>query len=172
MKAGFLTRAAFVGAFSVFLISCEEGSGSLAGSGFRDQYIVARSALEEGRYDTAMRRYERMIPTAGQAAPRLKLEYAHAQLRAGDYAGARQTATALAQGRSDGGRQAALAVAGAAAHELALQAKAQGDRATAKALFAEARSAMEEVVKTAPKMDPHGALAGRVATIKVQEKTL
>ena len=171
MKAGPLTRAAFVGVFSVFLISCEEG-GSFSGTGFRDQYIVARSALEEGRYDTAMRRYERMIPNAGQAAPRLQLEYAHAQLRSGDYSGARQTANALAQGRSGAARHAALSVSGAAAHELAMQAKARGDTATAKALMTEARSDMEEVVQQSPSLDPHGALAGRVATIKVQQRGL
>ncbi|WP_204115950.1 tetratricopeptide repeat protein [Shimia biformata] len=167
MKAGLILRAAFAGAFLTFLASCESG-GVTSGDGFRKQYTVARTALEEGRYDVAIRHYQRMIPNAGRAAPRLQLEYAHAQLRAGDYAGARVSAGTLAQEQSGDARLAALAVAGTAAHELGLAARQSGDPASAKALLTEAQSAMAEVVNSNPDLDPLGALSGRLASIKVQ----
>lgn len=171
MQAGLIARAALLGGALVALSSCEEGA-PFGHQTFRAQYAVAREALETGHYEKASRGYQRLMEDAGPFAPRIRLEYAHTLLRKGDYAGAAQQARALAQGQSGKARAAALAVQGAAEHELAMQMVAQGDRAGAKRLMQSADTAMAEVLKKHPDMDPVGALAARRASIKVRKASL
>ena len=66
------------------LVSCEDGP-STGDAGFRNQYFAARDALEDGKFDRASRTYARLLTRAGPLEPRIRLEYAHSLLRAGDY---------------------------------------------------------------------------------------
>lgn len=148
----------------LLLGSCGEGTGT-GSSGFHSKYAVARNALESGDYARAKRSYQRLIATAGPLAPRLQLEYAHAELRAGNYAEAARIAGDLAKIQSGEARAAALAVQGTAQHEQALALLAKGEMAPAKALLTQARAALSEVLKSATDMDPLGSMAGRRAQI-------
>ncbi|WP_417714522.1 hypothetical protein [Pseudophaeobacter arcticus] len=151
----------------LLLGSCGEstGAGGTAGSGFQSKYAVARNALESGDYGRAKRSYQRLIATAGPLAPRLQLEYAHAELRAGNYGAAAQIAGDLAKSQSGEARSAALAVQGTAQHEQGLALLAKGDVDSGKALLAQARAALDEVLKSSTDMDPLGSMAGRRAQI-------
>ena len=153
------------------LVSCEDGP-STGDAGFRNQYFAARDALEDGKFDRASRTYARLLTRAGPLEPRIRLEYAHSLLRAGDYPAARREARALAQGQSGSARRAALSVAATAEHELGLVAIQQGDPAAARQLLPAADAAIAEVLASEPELDPLGALAGRQASIKVRLKAL
>ena len=152
------------------LVSCEEGT-TQGNTGFRNQYFAARDALEAGNYDFASRTYARLLTRAGPLEPRIRLEYAHALLRAGDYATAAREARSLAQTQSGTARRAALSVAATAEHELGLAAIQQGDPSTGKRLLQQADGAITEVLGE-PELDPLGALAGRQASIRVRLKAL
>ena len=141
------------------LVSCEDGPST-------------RDALEDGKFDRASRTYARLLTRAGPLEPRIRLEYAHSLLRAGDYPAARREARALAQGQSGSARRAALSVAATAEHELGLVAIQQGDPAAARQLLHAADAAIAEVLASEPELDPLGALAGRQASIKVRLKAL
>lgn len=171
MQAGPLATAGLLG-FALFaLVACDEGTG-VGEKNFQRQYSIARDALERGRYTQASQAYAELIPRAGPLAPRLKLEYAHTQLRAGKYAAASSTSRALAQTDDKELRAAALAVHGTAEHELGAEALQNGDRAAGKRHLQAARSALAETLANSPGMDPMGALAGREASIKVRLKSL
>lgn len=137
------------------------------GRGLETEYQAARKALETGRYSEANRRYAALVPKAGPLKPTIQLEYAHSLLRSGDYARAAATAEALANSERRA-RGAALAVAGAARHEMGLAALTKGDSASGKAELQKASDAMRLVLKDHPDLDPLGALAGRSASIKVR----
>ncbi|MDF1802095.1 hypothetical protein [Thalassovita sp.] len=154
----------------VILGSCaEERAG---GSGFQSQYYVARDALEKGRYDQANRGYSRLLAQSGPFRPRLQLEYAHSELRGGNYAEAARMAADLAASQKGDARAAALAVQGTAQHELALALLTKGDVASGKSLLTSAHKALTEVVKKYPDMDPLGSMAGRRAAIASRLKRL
>ena len=167
-------RAGVLALATLTLVSCEEGGfrPGAADAGFRNQYFAARDALEDGKFDTASRTYARLLTRAGPLEPRIRLEYAHALLRAGDYPAARREARALAQSQSGTARRAALSVAATAEHELGLLAIQQGDSAGGKLLLQSADGAITEVLTSDPELDPLGALAGRQASIRVRLKTL
>lgn len=152
------------------LAACDTAKGNA--SGFRKNYFVARSALEEGEYVQANRQYAKLISSAGPFLPRIQLEYAHSLLRAGNYAQAADMAEAMALSSQGAASAAALAVAGTARHELGLAALAQGDRKGGKAQLQRAQTAMAQVLDTHPDLDPLGALAGRQASISVRLKSL
>jgi len=158
------TGALILGTF--LLGSCD--ASFTGGQAFREQYAVARNALEAGHYTRANSAYTQLMPEAGPLAPRLRLEYAHSQLRAGDYPAAAREAGAVAAQTSGAGRSAALAVLGTAEHEIALAALAEGEKAAGKAHLVVARGALTEVLEKNPELDPLGALAGRKASIEVR----
>lgn len=162
---------AFIAGGVIFLTaSCQPtglSSGSSAGdasrrSGFKAQYDVARGALEAGRYARAVRSYDDLVKSAGPLAPRVRLEYAHALLRADRFADAAREARSLATAQTGDARAAALAVQGTAEHELALaQMTREGRSSAVRARMTTARAALDEMLKTAPALDPAGAMKAR-----------
>ena len=170
MQAFPKARAVIAGLALVFIGSCDEVS--VGQSSFEAKYAVARDALEKGQYDRAKRQYLTLIEEAGPLALRLQLEYAHAELRSGNYAQAASLASSLARSQQGDARSAALSVQGTAQHELGLQLLAKGDKTTGKQQLTAAESALSEVLENHPDLDPIGSLAGRLASIAVRLKTL
>lgn len=158
---------------ALVLGSCGEtiGGGSST-SGFQSKYAVARNALEAGDYDRARKAYLKLISQAGPLTARLQLEYAHAELRAGNFAEAAQAAGNLAQSQSGTARGAALAVQGTAQHELGLTSLSQGETEAGKAQLLAARTALNEVLKSHADLDPLGSMAGRKASISARLEAL
>ncbi|SLN47088.1 hypothetical protein ROG8370_02045 [Roseovarius gaetbuli] len=154
------------------LAACEPSAIS-EGNNFQRKYSTARKALEAGNYDTAINSYALLIPQSGPLEPRLRLEYAHALLRAGRYDEAGQVSDALASTRKGSDRAAALAVSGAAKHESALAeitAGTAGPQTVAKLRAADA--ALKEMMALDGDLDPLGAMASRHRDIKVELKQL
>jgi len=173
MQAGRFTKPILIGALALAVSSCEEtGAFSSSGDGFRSQYEAARNALEAGNYAKANRTYARLLEGAGPLQPRIRLEYAHSLLRAGEFGDASAQARFLADRQEGETRAAALSVYGTAQHELGLAAIDRGDATAARTHLKSATTAMSEVVRKHPELDPLGALAGRLASIKVQLKSL
>lgn len=166
MQAIFTARAAICSVALLVLGSCGEMEGG--GSSFRDQYIVARNALEEGHFAKANRTYERLLPAAGPLSDRIGLEYAHSQLRSGDYAGAASRARGIVASTTGAARAAALAVEGTAEHEIGLELLTAGKPSDARAHLARAHSALSEALANTAEVDPLGALAGRKSSIERQ----
>jgi len=171
MQAGRFRSPIVIGALLVALAGCDEVTTS-GGAGFRTQYDSARDALEAGNFTKANRLYARMVQQPGPLQPRIRLEYAHSLLRSGEYAEASTQARTLADSQTGEARSAALSVYGTAQHELGLAAIDRGDAAAARTHLTTAHAAMKEVISKNPKMDPLGALAGRVAAIEVQLTSL
>ncbi|MDB2408104.1 hypothetical protein N9W17_06290, partial [Jannaschia sp.] len=165
MKTGRISCAAVAMLLSVAVASCTQTEGSGGSVGFQSQYDTARGALEAGDYRKATRLYKQLVPKAGPLGVRVRLEYSHAVLRAGDYAGAAEMSDSVASDAEGGARAAALAVRGTAEHEMALQYLGTGDAEAGAAHLAKARAALREVLDAHPDMDPLGSLAGRVAAI-------
>lgn len=164
MRAGPSIKTGLLGLCAIFLLACDDLSG---GSGFRGQYVSARQALEDGKYEKASRLYQRLLPQAGPHEPRIRLEYAHSLLRGGEYAQAAGQARILARTQQGDARGAALAVLGTAEHELALAAINRGEpKDTSRAHLIAARDAITEVLKKHKDLDPLGALATRQRSIK------
>jgi len=158
-------RVLIVSAITVGLAGCEAGAIG-EGADFQRKYSGARKALEEGNYDLAARNYAALIPSSGPLAPRLRLEYAHALLRAGRNDEAAQVAGKLATELQGGNRGAALAVEGTALHESALadmQAGRSGAEVNAKLRRADA--ALAEMLSLDASLDPLGAMQSRRAEI-------
>ncbi|MEP1520432.1 hypothetical protein [Ascidiaceihabitans sp.] len=164
-------RVGFASLSILALVSCDEGA-SFGQGNFQAQYSGARDALEKGRYDQASKAYTRLLPVSGSLAPRIQLELAHSYLRGGNFAAAAKEARGLSSNQSGDARAAALTVQATADHELGLKALAKGDTKTGKLLLRQADKAMASVLKSHPKMDPLGALAGRRASIAVRLKAL
>lgn len=169
-----MTKFAIISLSFVILGSCGDSLGPQAAGngGFHAKYAVARNALEGGDYARASRSYQRLITQAGPLAPRLQLEYAHAELRAGNYGEAARIAGTLAQGQSGAARGAALAVQGTAQHELGLALLAKGEIAPGKAQLTQASAALAEVLKARDDLDPLGSMAGRRASIEARLQKL
>lgn len=159
------TRFLVFAAVTAALAGCEAGAIS-EGADFQRKYSGARKALEEGNYDLAARDYAALIPSAGPLAPRLRLEHAHALLRAGRNDEAAQMAGKLASELEGGNRAAARAVEGTALHESALadmQAGRTGSEVDAKLRRADA--ALAEMLSLDASLDPLGAMQSRRAEI-------
>ncbi|RFP86722.1 hypothetical protein DZK27_13940 [Rhodobacteraceae bacterium 63075] len=171
MRTGQLARAGLFGVSLVLLASCDETVG-IGEKSFQRQYAIARDALEEGRYERASKAYAQLIPKAGPLAPRMKLEYAHAQLRVGQYGKASQIARSLSQSKDVSLKSASLAVYGTAEHELGEAALQRGDLTAGRQHLAAAQSALGMMLKAHPEMDPLGAMAGRKAAVDARLKRL
>lgn len=164
-------KAAFLSLMMVVLAGCEERP-PYEKQRFQHQYSAARRALENENYEKANRIYEQLLPRAGPLTPRIQLEYSHSLLRAGNYDMAAETAKQLADNQPGEARGAALAVLGTAEHELAIIALQNGMPDSAKQYFLAAQSAMQEVLRTYPTLDPLGVLAGRLTSVQAQIKAL
>jgi len=152
-------------AVTALLAGCEAGAIS-EGADFQRKYSGARKALEEGNYDLAARNYAALIPSAGPLAPRLRLEHAHALLRAGRNDEAAKVAGTLASELEGGDRAAALAVEGTALHESAIaQMQAGQSGAAVNVRLRRADAALAEMLSLAPSLDPLGAMESRRAEI-------
>lgn len=154
------------------LTACEPGVTS-TGNDFQRKYSSARKSLEEGNYENAIRGYEALLPGAGPLQPRLRLEYAHALLRAGRFDEAAQVADALARMSSGSARAAALAVQGTAQHESAVAEMRNGTAgaATITRLRA-ADAALQEMLSIDANLDPLGTMASRRTEIAQDLKRL
>lgn len=143
------------------LVACTPGQDRTE-AGFRQDYAAARTALESGDYDRAARLYQGLLPAAGPLDARLRIEYAHALLRANRFDEAAAEATAVANGQTGAARASALAVLGTAAHESALKRMAADDYgpATQGSLIL-ARQALDEMLAGYPNLDPEGSMAQR-----------
>lgn len=168
MQVGSFSKAGLVLGAALLLGSC----GDTIGGGFQSQYAVARNALEVGDYARAKRGYQKLLSQAGPLAPRLQLEYAHAELRGGNYAEAARLAGGLARSQQGDARGAALAVQGTAQHEQGLMLLSQGQTDAGKAQLTAAQTALAEVLKSHPDLDPLGSMAGRRASIAARLKAL
>ena len=163
-------RAGFTGLSVILVAACS--ADTLSRGSFQGQYAQARNALETGEYNRARRAYKALLPKAGPFAPRVQLEYAHTELRSGNFEEAARLAGELA-GVSEGpARGAALAVQGTALHEMGLALLADGDSANGAARLREAKSALAEVLKEHPDLDPLGSMEGRHAGISSRLKRL
>ncbi|MCG6901826.1 MAG: hypothetical protein LJE68_04010 [Rhodobacter sp.] len=149
------------------------GASVTARAGFKANYLVARAALENGQFTKAERGYAGLLKKAGPLEPRLRLEYAHALLRAGKYAKASDEARVVASQLQGRGRSAALAVQATADQEIARGAinKGLADADAIQRLVA-ARAGFDEMLKNHPDLDPLGALALRRKTIDVELSTI
>lgn len=160
-----LRGLALLGAVTL-IASCDAGAPGATGAGFQSKYHSARSALEAGRHDVAVRRYQALLDGAGPLESRLRLEMSHALLRADRYDEASRQADAVAAAHRDNRRSAALAVVGTAQHRLAQVAMSEGDFGPATiAHLRRAAAAFSEMLGAAPDFDPTGALAQRQAMV-------
>ncbi|MCA0873492.1 hypothetical protein LCL97_21895 [Seohaeicola saemankumensis] len=147
---------------SILLTACTETSGD--NSAMRRQYLSAREALEDGKYDKAVRGYAQLLDGAGGYEARFRLDYAHALLRNGQYAQAAEQARGLAASQKGTFRSAALAVQGTAEHELGMAGGGAGGTAYLKS----AQSALGEVLKTHPELDQIGTIKARKSQLDAQ----
>lgn len=158
---------------AVLLVGCTlETSGTNGSGAFQRQYTLAREALEDGKYDKASRLYARLIDQSGPLRPRIQLEYAHSELRAGNLANAASLAGDLVRSQKGQDRAAALSVLGTAQHEQGLILLQKGEVNAGKGLLQAAERSLAEVLKSYPQMDPLGSLAGRHAAIRARLKRL
>ncbi|MGH1356935.1 MAG: tetratricopeptide repeat protein [Thalassovita sp.] len=170
MQAFPTLKIALAGAFVCLLAGCQLATEG--GSGFQKEYSVARTALEEGKFDRASRSYARLLEQSGPLRPRIQLEYAHSELRAGRFEKAAELAGELTRSQKGQDRAAALAVLGTAQHELGLAQLQNGNASTGKRYLQTAEVALNDVLKSHPQLDPLGSLAGRRASIKARLKRL
>lgn len=172
MRISISSRLCLASAMVLGLTACEPGMTS-TGNDIQRSYSKARKSLEEGNYENAIRGYEALIPGSGPLEPRLRLEYAHALLRAGRFNEAAQVADNLARMSSGSARAAALAVQGTALHEGALSDMRNGTAGTATVTrLRAADAALEEMLSLDAQMDPLGTMAGRRAEIALNLKRL
>lgn len=129
---------------------------------FKADYMSARASLERGRFGRAAKGYEALLEQAGPAAPRIRLEYAHALLRADKFEAASRTARKAASEQEGLARASALSVQATADHEIARAGLAEG-RADADlhARLVSAREAFDAILQDHPELDPMGGLAAR-----------
>ena len=170
-------KAPLLGLAILATASCQVDGPSLTASasraGFKANYLVARTALENGQYRKAERSYASLLKKAGPLQPRLRLEYAHALLRAGKFSKASEEARIVASQLKGRGRSAALAVQATADQEIARAAINRGvSSADAIQRLVAARSAFDELLANHPDMDPLGAMALRRKTIEVELTTI
>ena len=102
----------------------------------------------------------------------MHLEYAHCEWRYGNFAEAARLAGGLANSQKGTARSAALAVQGTAQHELAQQLLRDGETQAGKQMLLAAKTALEELLKNDPDLDPLGSMAGRKAAIDSRLKRL
>jgi len=163
--------------FALLLAACQVDGPSLGASasraGFKANYFVARVALEKGQFTRAERGYASLLKRAGPLEPRIRLEYAHALLRAEKFERASDEARVVAAQLEGRGRSAALAVQATADQEIARIAIHRGvaDSDAIQRLVA-AKAGFDELLKNHPDLDPLGAMALRRKTIDVELSTI
>jgi len=159
---GFLTIGT-ISVASLLLAACVDNTVSRGTSGgFKGKYQVARNALESGAYSKAIKSYKILMKESGPLTSRVRLEYAHALLRANLFEQAAHEARILSGSETGDARIAALAVQATADHEMARAAMANGARdASVKDRLIAARTAFDIVLKRGKTFDPLGALAER-----------
>lgn len=149
------------------------GGSASSGRGFERSYFQARTALEQRNYATAIRRYSALLDNSGPLQSRIRLELAHAYLRADQYGDASSQARIVAAAHQDTRRAAALAVHGTAEHRLAQEAMSAGDFGPGtRAHLSAADAALSEMLKTAPDLDPLGAMAERRRMVRASLKQM
>jgi hypothetical protein len=164
--------AILLGAGLTLMVACQDVSTTRA-SGFKGKYLTARTSLETGDYNRAIRGYANLLQTAGPLEARLRLEYAHSLLRANRFSDAAKQANVVSQIQDGDDRLAALAVLGTAQHEMARAAMAKGKRdASVRANLVSAESALKEVSRRGKKMDPLGSMAARRKVIRAELASL
>lgn len=155
--------ASVLAAAALLLVGCE-GTGGLSTGGFRNDYLVARQALETGNYAVAIGGYARLVELGGPLEPRLRLDYAHSLLRGGRFAEAEAEATQLLASATEAIRGSALAVRGTARHEqarAALEGGAAGPEAVAQ--LSGAVADLAAFVQGFASLDAAGMMAARLA---------
>ena len=135
----------------------------------RSGYASARDALEAGDYPDAVRRYEDLRATAGgDVGVAIRLDYAHALLRAGEPERALAMAhevEALEPGFAGIGH--AKLVAAIAKHELAERALVRGaPYEEARARARDAYGSLDRVLRSYPQYDPEGVLIARMRKLR------
>ena len=159
-------------AATLALVACAEYSASGSG-GFERDYFAARTALESGKYEKAVKKYDSMLQEAGPLQTRLRLEKAHALLRADMYPQAAQEAAFVASAHTDNRRAAALAVVGTAEHRMAQEAMSNGDMGPQTiAHLNRSKAALSEMLAKSPDMDPVGSMAQRLEMVQLSLKQL
>ncbi len=166
--------AVFAGAF-LLLAGCVGGgysSVSRAGN-FMVDYQNARGALEAGNFTKAVRRYGALVGRSGPATGRVRLEYAHALLRADRFGDAAAMARRSATEQTGLARASALSVQATAEHEMARAAMSAGryDRSVYDRLVA-AGVAFDQAFKLHPRLKSDGLLAMRRQEIANAEATV
>lgn len=157
----------------IVLVACQDvGTAPSQSHGFKNSYNAARGALEAGKYARANRLYSKLLEDTGPLEPRLRLEYAHSLLRSDAFSDASQQARFVVQTQSGKIRSSAMSVLGVAEHELGLTALNAGNTNAAKLHLQTAEDALNDVLNNDPDLDPLGALAGRLASLKVRLKGL
>ncbi len=170
-------RAPALFLFVLTLAACQTGGPSFkpgaSRAGFKANYFVARTALEGGQYTKAARGYADLLKRAGPLEPRIRLEYAHALLRAGKFVKASDEARIVAAQLDGRGRSAALAVQATADQEIARAAISRGRASTdAIARLQAARAGFDELLSKHPDLDPLGSMALRRKAIDVELTTI
>ena len=164
MNAGRFLQGACAGMCIISLSGCDEANAPTSKS-FQSQYASARTALEQGDYTTANRIYAALLGRSGPLDDRIKLEMAHSYLRAGNFDTAARLSGEIAEKQTGTARSAALSVRGTAMHEMGLQLLAKGSAAEGSSHLKSAQTALAEVLRENPELDPLGSLAGRKASI-------
>ena len=162
-KRLYTALAVSTGAF-MLLAGCDDGGYSpvsRAGN-FKADYFKARNALESGSYSKALRRYGELIQRAGPATGRVRLEYAHALLRANRFGDASLAARQSAAEQTGMAKASALSVQATADHEIARAAMTKGryDREVYNRLVA-AETAFDQAFKLHPELKTNRGLAPR-----------
>lgn len=161
-------------AAALVLVALATGCAGASGPGvsrgeWKASYLAARDALEAGRAAEAARVYARIVDASGPVGPRVRLEYAHALLRADAFPAAAEQARRSAAGQDGLGRAAALAVQAVAEHEAARAdlAAGQADRRLAERLAA-AGTTLDAALAADARVDPGGTLASRRAELAAE----
>ncbi|MGH1424198.1 MAG: hypothetical protein ACRBBU_05685 [Pseudooceanicola sp.] len=157
-------RRTYVALAALLLFGGCAGVPTGFGLSFKEQYSVARAALDEGRYKVAVKKYQALVvsDTGVRLNGRLSLELAHALLRNGDYEAAASTARRVAVSEGGAGRSLALAVQGTAEHEIARGMMDKGLYGPkARAHLVSSIKAMDEMLKKHPKLDQGEAMKRR-----------
>ena len=165
-------RSVFAAFALLALTGCDEGSGGF-GTSFQERYFVAREALDNGRYQVAVRHYGKLANAYPDSpiAIRLRLEMAHAQLRSGQYQDAATTARGISTVQTGQLKGMALAVLGTAEHELGRVALTK-DRLAAGGHLRAADAALKEMLRRHPKLDEGGAMARRHKLLRAELASL
>ena len=137
---------------------------------FRSAYASARDALEAGDFSAAVKRYEDLLPVLAEdrIGSAVRLEYANALLRDGQFDRALAVARELEILDSDPARSGRAAlVAAVAEHQRVERMVARG--APYEEVQARARAAfrrLDQVQRHRPQYDPEGVLVARMRKLR------